>query len=183
MQRLPSGVDRKRRGRQPLFFFVTRPVVIMIQISTIREMAEGFLAEHNGFVVDCSVSEGSDIRLWVDADQGMPISKCAELSRFIGGQIDDDRYDFSIQVSTPGLDQGLKVHRQYKKNVGRNVAVQLMDGHNVEGALELVEEESITVGTRKKERIEGRKAKQWVEEKHCIKFADIASTKVKISFK
>lgn len=155
----------------------------MIQTAEIREMAEAFLSENDGFLVDCTVSEGSDIRLWVDADAGMPIAKCMELSRWISGQIDGERYDFSLQVGTPGLDLGLKVHRQYVKNVGREVAVQLMDGHKIEGLLERVGDEDIQVKTRKKERIEGRKAKHWVETAHDVKFSDIASTKVKISFK
>ena len=36
---------------------------------------------------------------------------------------------------------------------------------------------------REKKRIEGRKAKQWVEEEHPFKACDLEWTKVKISFK
>jgi ribosome maturation factor RimP len=194
LHRLPRGPDNEE-GQQPLFFLhqprrleghnieQTDDSNLMIQTAYIREMAESFLAEHDGFLVDCTVSEGSDIRVWVDADAGMPIVKCMELSRHIAGQIDGERYDFSLQVSTPGLDQGLKVHRQYLKNVGREVEVQLLDGHRVEGLLEKVDESVIVVKTRVKERIEGRKATHWVETEHDIKFVDIALTKVKISFK
>jgi len=38
------------------------------------------------------------------------------------------------------------------------------------------------VTTREKRRIEGRKAKEWVEEQHPFPFADVHWTKVVISF-
>ena len=35
--------------------------------------------------------------------------------------------DFSLEVSSPGLDEPLKLHRQYKKNIGREVEVIMND--------------------------------------------------------
>jgi len=43
--------------------------------------------------------------------------------------------DFSLEVSSPGLDEPLKLHRQYLKNVGRNVEVIRKDGIKTEGKL------------------------------------------------
>ena len=41
----------------------------------------------------------------------------------------------------------------------------------------------LVLKTREKKRIEGRKAKQWVEEEHPFSACDLEWTKVKISFK
>ncbi len=43
--------------------------------------------------------------------------------------------DFSLEVSSPGLDEPLKLKRQYQKNIGRNVEVTLQDGSKKEGKL------------------------------------------------
>ena len=69
------------------------------------------------------------------------------------------------------------------KNVGREVKVKLINGQVIEGLLKLVEDDQIVVVSRQKERIEGRKAKKWVENEHVIKFSEIKETKVIISFK
>ena len=43
--------------------------------------------------------------------------------------------DFSLEVSSPGLDEPLKLHRQYLKNIGRFVEVIEQDGTRKEGKL------------------------------------------------
>jgi len=155
----------------------------MIDAQQIRQWVESHLAEEGGFLVDLTVSDGADIRVLVDAPEGMPIARCVAISRLIEGQLDRDVQDFALQVSTPGLDQPLKLRPQYDKNVGRSVAVQLHDGHKVEGLLTAVGDEGIVVEQKEKRRIEGRKAKEWVTDRHELGWDTIATTKVKISFK
>lgn len=104
------------------------------------------------------------------------------LSRHIESSLDRELQDFSLEVLSPGLDQPLKLHRQYVKNVGREVAVMPIDGAKVEGLLTRVEEDHFVVQTREKRRIEGRKAKAWFEDDHTFKFPDVHWTKVSISF-
>ena len=155
----------------------------MIDAQQIRQWVESHLAEEGGFLVDLTVSDGADIRVLVDAPEGMPIARCVAISPLIEGQLDRDVQDFALQVSTPGLDQPLKLRPQYDKNVGRSVAVQLHDGHKVEGLLTAVGDEGIVVEHKEKRRIEGRKAKEWVTDRHELGWDTIATTKVKISFK
>ena len=107
-----------------------------------------------------TVSDGADIRVFVDSPEGLPISRCVEISRLIEGNLDRDLQDFALQVSTPGLDQPLKIRPQYDKNVGRGVKVQMHDGRSVEGVLTEVEDAGIVVEHKEKKRIEGRKAKE-----------------------
>ena len=61
--------------------------------------------------------------------------------------------------------------------------VQLHDGHSVEGTLTTVGDDGIVVEHKEKRRIEGRKAKEWVTDRHELAWDSIATTKVKISFK
>lgn len=155
----------------------------MIDASEIQTWVEEYLNEHGGFLVDVTVSDGSDIRVLVDAPEGMPISRCVAISRLIEGELDREIQDFALQVSTPGLDQPLKIRPQYDKNVGRVVKAQLHDGRSVEGTLTTVEDAGIVLEHAEKRRIEGRKAKEWVTDRHELAWDSIATTKVKISFK
>jgi len=155
----------------------------MINTKDIRQWVEEHLENQGGFLVDVSVSDGANIRILVDAPEGMPISRCVEISRLIEGRLDRDVHDFALQVSTPGLDQPLKLRPQYDKNVGRMVKVQLHDGQSVEGTLIDVGDVGIVIEHKEKRRIEGRKAKEWVTGRHDLAWDSIAATKVKISFK
>ena len=155
----------------------------MIRAEDIRALAEEHLLGTPGFLVDVTVSDGSNIRVLVDHDDNTSIEFCMALSRHIESSLDREVQDFSLDVSSPGLDQPLKLHRQYVKNVGREVAVMPVQGAKLEGVLHAVEEDHFVVQTREKRRIEGRKAKEWVEENHELRYPDVHWTKVIISFK
>ncbi len=155
----------------------------LIRTEDIRALAEEHLEGTPGFLVDVTVSDGSNIRVLVDHDENTSIQFCMGLSRHIESSLDREVQDFSLDVSSPGLDQPLKLHRQYLKNLGREVAVMPVEGPKTEGVLRAVEEGHFVVETREKRRIEGRKAKEWVVEQHEFRFQDVHWTKVIISFK
>jgi ribosome maturation factor RimP len=92
-----------------------------------------------------------------------------ETSFFPGG-------DFSLEVSSPGLDEPLKLRRQYLKNIGRAIEVLRVDGVKNEGKLLTVSEEEIVV---EEEKGKGKK-KELVQ--HTILFTNIKSTKIQIKF-
>lgn len=155
----------------------------MITADTIRQLAEAHLEGTPGFLVDVRVAEGNQIRILLDHDASTSIEDCMALHRHLESELDRNVEDFSLDVSSPGLDQPLKLHRQYVKNIGRTVQVKPVEGAKAEGELVAVDDSSITLKIREKRRIEGRKAKEWVEEEQVWPFEQIQSTKVVISFK
>lgn len=155
----------------------------MIQASHIESLAEAFLEGGTGFLVGVRVSEANAISILLDDDEGTSIEKCMALSRHLESELDRDAEDFSLDVSSPGLDQPLKMHRQYVKNLGRDVQLKVTGAGKVEGTLVRASEDSVTVLIREKRRIEGRKAKEWVEEELTYALSDLDWTKVQISFK
>jgi ribosome maturation factor RimP len=155
----------------------------MIEEKIVRELAQSRLDEFNGFIVELNINSANHIKLFIDSDKGVSVSDCMSVSRNVEHNLDREIEDFSLEVSSAGIDKPFKHHRQYQKNVGRDVKVKLQNEKAIEGLLEEVNDNDITVITRKKERIEGRKAKKWVETKHKINFDDIKETKVIISFK
>lgn len=185
--------EEAERGRNPSFFGRNLRVnaenqliqsgLNMITADTIRQLAEAHLEGTPGFLVDVRVAEGNQIRILLDHDASTSIEDCMALHRHLESELDRNVEDFSLDVSSPGLDQPLKLHRQYVKNIGRTVQVKPVEGAKVEGELVAVDEAGITVKIREKRRIEGRKAKEWVEEEQVWPFEQIQSTKVVISFK
>lgn len=135
------------------------------------------------FLVDLRVGADGRIGVFIGGDEGVTVRDCEQLNRHLNEVLDNQSNDFELVVSTAGVGEPLKVKRQYKANVGRQVKVKLNPQGSIEGELIKADEEEIVVKTRKKERIEGRKSKQWVEEEHKIPFNDIAETKVLVSFK
>lgn len=83
------------------------------------------------FIVNIKNKPTNNIKLFIDADGGMPISKCAEVNRKLYKLIEESGIfpdgDFSLEVSSPGVDEPLVSDRQYKKNVGRKVLVTMND--------------------------------------------------------
>ncbi|MGB0196403.1 MAG: ribosome assembly cofactor RimP, partial [Flavobacteriales bacterium] len=77
----------------------------MINANTVRELAEAYLAGGTGFLVDVRVSDGNAISILLDDDEGTSIEKCMALSRHLESMLDRDAEDFSLDVSSPGLDQ------------------------------------------------------------------------------
>lgn len=155
----------------------------MISEKRVRELVDEWADDGPAFLVDLKISAANQIAVFIDSDNGMTIQECAKLSRHVESELDREVEDFELSVSTPGLDQPLKVRRQYQKNVGREVKVRLKDESSLKGELIGVEQTEIVVKTRSKERIEGRKAKQWVEKEHRLPFEDIVETRIVISFK
>lgn len=146
----------------------------------IRQFTENIISnDADCFLVDVKLKPGNNIQIFVDADGGLPLSRCISYNRALYKLIEESALfndgDFALEVSSPGLEEPLKLHRQYLKNIGRNVEVVLKDGKKITGKL-LSAEEHIVV-----EETKGKGKKQEVVQ-HSILFNDIKSTKIQIVF-
>ena len=107
----------------------------MITEQHIQSLIEEKLANTDVFLVECRVKTDNKIRVFIDSERGVSIEDCIALSRHIEGHLDRDKADFALDVSSAGLDLPLRIPRQYRKNVGRNVQVVLNDGAEIKGQL------------------------------------------------
>jgi len=135
------------------------------------------------FVVELRVSGTNQIYIEVD-DRSKPISitDCIKVSRQVEHNLDREEEDFSLEVTSPGLDRPFRVLDQYVKNIGKDVKVKRVDGRVIKGSLIQATEDEITIETREKRRIEGRKAKEWITEQHPISMKDIKETYIELVF-
>ncbi len=155
----------------------------MIEIKKIEEFVNEVVSG-DFFVVKINVSTANKIQVYIDSKQGATIDDCIKVSRHIEGNLDREEEDFELEVSTPGLSEPFVVHQQYKKNIGRNVEVQLKSGEKITGKLLSFNDGNIEISEEKMIKPEGAKRKKKVEIKHSLNIEkDIVSTKVVISFK
>lgn len=128
----------------------------------IRNRVEAILSHDPSlFVVGISLKGtggGQRLLVLLDGDQGVTIDQCSEVSRKLGAQIEEEeliRDQYTLEVSSAGVDHPLGSERQYRKNIGRNLRVTLKDGAKVEGKLLEVKSEEIMVEIKlKKETVQ-----------------------------
>ncbi len=148
-------------------------------IASIREMLESLLADKpEYFAVEVKIKPTNNVKVYVDADQGASIDKLVALNRQLypmleaAGLFPDN--DFSLEVSSPGLDEPLKIPRQFIKNIGRKVEVTKLDGSVTEGKLLSINETELTL-----EETIGKKKEL---KQTTINLSEIKHTKVCIVF-
>ena len=136
----------------------------MMKISDITDAIGGEIVARGCFLVDISVSKDNDIVLTIESENGkIELDDCVSLSRFFETKFDREIEDYSLTVSSAGLDQPFKVLKQYHKAVGSKVEVSLRGGKKMVAVLEAADEESITLKYSAKEAVEGKKKKELVE--------------------
>ncbi|MEQ1553692.1 MAG: ribosome maturation factor [Ferruginibacter sp.] len=132
------------------------------------------------FLVEMKVKPINNFKIYLDADSGLGIEKCIKINRALYKQLEEmgmyPEGDFSLEVSSPGIDEPLKMIRQYVKNIGRFVEITLNDDTIKEGKLLDATEIEITI-----EYTEG-KGKKALTTKLIIPFLDIKQTIVQIKF-
>lgn len=134
------------------------------------------------FLVDITVSSSNVIHVMVDSDTGISINQIVEISRHIESGLDRDTEDFELSVFSAGLSEPFQLVRQYKKNVGREIEVLLLNGLKLTGILVHADEEGINLEVTAKEKIEGSKKKELVTRVHQIVYSDIKETKRILKF-
>jgi ribosome maturation factor RimP len=123
---------------------------------------------------------GDKIQIFLDADDGVNIYRCADVSRFVDEKLEEmmPNHPYALEVGSPGADKPLKFIRQYKKHIGRKLEVTLNDEKQVTNNLKEVKESSIVLGEKVTNLLTKRKPKPDIE----IPFEDIKESIVVISF-
>jgi len=157
--------------RSPCFLPMTN------ELDKIILLAEPLLEGTDMFIVNLKIKPTNNIKLFIDADEGMAISKCADVNRKLYKLIEEAGWypdgNFSLEVSSPGVDEPLVSERQYKKNVGRTVLVTMKDDTEHEGKMTAASGEQVVLEVA----VPKKKEVKIVE----IPFSDIKKTVVQIS--
>ena len=150
----------------------TQPIEAMVQklIEDVEDM----------FLVSVRIKPINNIKVFLDSDIGVNIDKCAKINRAMYKIIEEQAWypegNFSLEVSSPGVDEPLRLPRQYKKNIGRNVEVTFPDDTLLQGKMIDANEEGIIM-----EYTEGKNRKAVVHTKE-VAYSSMKQTIVQVSF-
>lgn len=150
----------------------------MIDKQLIDNLVEQKLEGTRYFLVDTNVSKDNVITIEIDADEGVDIDFCVELSRFVESNLDREAEDFELNVGSAGLTTPFKVRRQYDKNVGQQVEVLATDGKKHKGELVSVEDETFAIDETLMLKKEGDKRKKAYTETITFKYTEVKQTKI-----
>ena len=132
------------------------------------------------FLVEVRIKPTNNVKVFIDADEGIMLFTLIDYNRKLYKEIEESGLfpadDFSLEVSSPGLDEPLKKQRQYKKNVGRYVHITKNDGTVLEGKLLEASEDGVIVET------ETGKGKKKEIKQETVLFSDIKTTKIQVKF-
>ena len=117
----------------------------MIDKEVVLDIIDEELDSSDLFLVDLRVGKDNKISVFIDGDNGVKIQDCIDLSRVIEGSFDREVEDFELSVYSSGIGEPLLQKRQYKKNIGRNIAITTNNDEHIEGELLRVDEEKIVV--------------------------------------
>lgn len=161
------------------FFFIP------MSADTLLKQLEEFVLvllqnEPEYFMVDLKVKPTNNIKIFIDGDNGITIEKCIFFNRKLYKTIEEAGFfeegDFSLEISSPGVGEPLKLHRQFQKNIGRNIEIIFLDNTKKEGKLITVTPDSIVL-----EHTTG-KGKKAETQQLVIPFTNIKTTTVQIKF-
>jgi len=136
---------------------------------------------------DCFIIEvmqnNKKLQVFIDSDTSIDFTKCRKISRYLEEHIEENNWlgeKYVLEVSSPGIDRPLKFPRQYKKNVGRKMDVQTIEGEKYSGQLIEVTETGIIL--EYKVRIKEGKKKRTEVIQTPLTFENIKKAIVKFSF-
>lgn len=126
-------------------YFVEKMDILKLVSDKVDELT----ADSSLFLVEVKMKPTNNIKVYLDGDQGVNIEACTKINRALYKMIEEAAIypegDFSLEVSSPGVDEPLKFLRQYVKNIGRTVEVTLEDETKHLGVLKEVSEAQVVL--------------------------------------
>ncbi len=129
-------------------------------MQTNQEILLGYLHEllegSDCFLVDCKLKPGHNYKFFVDSDTGFTLEKAVRYNRQLRKKVEESGLypegEFSIEISSPGVDTPLRLLRQYQKNIGRLLEVEMTDEEQTihTGRLTACDEEKISLAVEPK---------------------------------
>ena len=170
-----------KEGNEVRSLLLFYPMSTDPQIQVLQQKVEALIsAEPDLFLVEVRIKPTNNVKVFIDGDQGVSIEKLVQYNRRLYKDLEENNLfpggDFSLEVSSPGLDEPLKLYRQYQKNQGRFVEVTDKEGLKKEGKLIQADETAVVLEETK------GKGKKTVIVQHTIPFDQIKTTKIQVIF-
>jgi ribosome maturation factor RimP len=148
----------------------------------IEQKVNAFIEGQDLFLVDVKITPQQKIMVFLDGvSQNISIDQCVKISRMLESYLEEEGLvgeKYTLEVSSPGMDQPFKIMQQYFKSINRSVEVLKKDGVKLEGVLKKVDDNEIQL-----EIIKLEKGKVMDTQYVNIPFSEIKATTKLITFK
>ncbi len=132
------------------------------------------------FLVQTKIDAKNNIKVFLDGDNGISIGQCTVTNRALYPFIEEQKFfpndDFSLEVSSAGIDEPLLLERQFIKNINREIAITNNEGIPQIGTLVAANAILLTLKVT-----EGKGKKAIITDVE-IKMSDIKTAIVQIKF-
>lgn len=154
----------------------------MINAERIESIVNEWNTGSDRFLVEVRTSP-SRVVVFVDKPTGVTLEECAALSKHISHLLEPEGVweHCELEVSSPGMDQPLRVLQQYLRRIGREVRVITKDGREHNGTLQGADEDGIDLLEVITEMENKKRVRKEIMSRIALK--DIKETKLKLSFK
>ena len=151
------------------------------ELEKIEEFVKNFISgQKDLFLADVKIAPGNKVTVLLDGDHGVTIENCTVINKGLYKFIEETEIfgenNFSLEVSSFGVDRPLQLLRQYKKNIGRTIEVVFIDGKKEEGTLIDVSDDEIKIEQKT------GKGNKMTKQTTTILFNQIKHTTVLITF-
>jgi ribosome maturation factor RimP len=103
----------------------------MTNFEKIQQMMDTILDGTDCYVVEAKSTPAHLFKFFIDSDTGFDLQKSVKTTRALRKMIEDaDLYpegNFSMEISSPGVDLPLKYTRQYLKNIEKLIEITYTD--------------------------------------------------------
>ncbi len=147
--------------------------------SKVETLLEASLEENSSlFLISLKIGSDNSIQITLDGDEGVTLKDCTNVSRAIEHNIDREEHDFSLEVASAGVGSQLLNSRQYIKNMGRKLRVELADVSTLEGILTAADDQEFTLEWKQREPKPVGKGKVTVTKQKTLSYNEINIAKV-----
>lgn len=154
----------------------------MVSKLHIEQICNTHLNGTDKFVTTIKISADNHITVAIDGDNGVTIDDCVALSRAIESTLNRDAEDFSLDVTSHGATAPLVSARQYRKHVGRDIEVRLLDNSRAEGTIVSADDNGVLITWSERQNKPVGKGKVTVELQKEINYNTIKEARIKLRF-
>lgn len=188
----PGEVTSRQRAQPSAWMIKTKKVSFeqIVVMGNIEQQIEHLLADKFGeegfedcFLIEIKLSPRKKLDVFIDSDSGISFEKCQKISRYLEQHIDASGWlgeAYTLEVSSPGVSRPLKFIRQYPRNVGRTLELELADKSIRTGVLISVSETHLVIEENIVRQEGKKKIKETVQSE--IPFDQVQKAIVKISW-
>ena len=122
---------REETNGPPAHFLFLRFAIGMMQREMLTALLQPVVEElgYSLWEIECSPGKGSGfVRLYLDAEAGITVEDCARVSRAVSEVLDAEDPipgEYTLEVSSPGLERPLRTAGHFGRFVGETVFVEL----------------------------------------------------------